>query len=155
MLMVAFGVLMLIVGIVLIRQKVSPQKAQQLYKLKVLKVLLGGAAVGLVTGILGVGGGFLIVPALVMLVGMPMHHAVGTSLVVIAMNSLAGFLGHLSGVTLDMPLVTAFIVAGIIGTFAGARLNKRFDPILLRKAFAVFVIGLAVLLLYDNLPKIR
>ncbi len=155
MLMVAFAVLMLIVGIVLIRQKVSPQKAQQLYNLKVLKVLLGGAAVGLVTGILGVGGGFLIVPALVMLVGMPMHHAVGTSLVVIAMNSLAGFLGHLSGVTLDMPLVTAFIVAGIIGTFAGARLNKRFDPILLRKAFAVFVIGLAVLLLYDNLPKIR
>ena len=82
--------------------------------------------------LLGVGGGFLIVPALVMLVGMPMHHAVGTSLVVIAMNSLAGLLGHLSSVTLDLPLIATFIAAGVLGTFAGARLGRRLDPALLR-----------------------
>jgi uncharacterized membrane protein YfcA len=153
-LMVAFALLMLVVGMVLVRQKSSPQKAQPVDNLKVWKVLVGGVSVGLLTGILGVGGGFLIVPALVMLVGMPMHHAVGTSLVVIAMNSLAGFLGHLSEITLDLPLIAVFIAAGVLGTFAGARLGKRLDAVLLRKVFALFVIGLAVFLLYDNLPKI-
>jgi uncharacterized membrane protein YfcA len=153
-LMVAFALLMLIVGIVLVRQKPAQVTTQQMDDLKLWKVLIGGVSVGLLTGILGVGGGFLIVPALVMLVGMPMHHAVGTSLVVIAMNSLAGFFGHLSGTTLDLPLIVVFIAAGLLGTFAGARLGKRLDAVLLRKAFALFVIGLAVFLLYDNLPKI-
>lgn len=153
-LMVAFALLMFVVGILLLRQKASPVQNTEDDQLKVWKVLLGGASVGLLTGILGVGGGFLIVPVLVMLVGMPMHHAVGTSLVVIAMNSVAGFFGHLSGVSLDVPLITAFIVAGVVGTFAGARLGKHFDARLLRKAFAVFVIGLAIFLLYDNLPRI-
>lgn len=153
-LMVAFALLMLVVGLVLVRQKSVPQKIQRADDLKVWKVLVGGASVGLLTGILGVGGGFLIVPALVMLVGMPMHHAVGTSLVVIAMNSLAGFLGHLSGITLDLPLIIVFITAGVLGTFAGARLGRQLDAVLLRKTFALFVIGLAVFLLYDNLPKI-
>jgi uncharacterized membrane protein YfcA len=154
-LMVAFALLMLIVGGLLVRQKPTPIAMQESTSLKLWKVLAGGAGVGLLTGILGVGGGFLIVPALVMLVGMPMHQAVGTSLVVIAMNSLAGFLGHLSGIPLDLPLIVAFIAAGILGTFAGARLNKLVDAYLLRKVFAVFVIGLAVFLLYDNLPKIQ
>lgn len=115
--------------------------------------MVGGVIVGLLTGILGVGGGFLIVPALVMLVGMPMHQAVGTSLVIIAMNSAAGLLGHLSGITLDPSLIILFIAAGVAGTFAGARLGRHLDAALLRKVFAVFVIGLAVFLLYDNLPK--
>jgi uncharacterized protein len=90
----------------------------------------------------------------VMLVGMPMHQAVGTSLVVITMNSLAGFLGHLSGISIDLPLVITFIAAGILGTFVGVRLGKRLDALLLRKTFALFVIGLALFLLYDNLPKV-
>lgn len=153
MLMVAFALLMLVVGTLLTRQKSPRQRLSQPDDLNVWKVLAGGAGVGLLTGILGVGGGFLIVPALVMLVGMPMHHAVGTSLVVIAMNSLAGLLGHLSGTTLDLPLIGCFIAAGVLGTFAGARLGQRLDPLLLRKTFAIFVIGLSVLLLYDNLPK--
>ncbi|MBI1281858.1 MAG: TSUP family transporter [Anaerolineaceae bacterium] len=153
-LMVAFAALMLIVGIVLVRQKSATKQLEHKDNLKLWKVLIGGASVGLLTGILGVGGGFLIVPALVMLVGMPMHQAVGTSLVVITMNSLSGFLGHLTGMTLDIPVILIFIATGIIGTFAGARLGKRLDASLLRKAFALFVIGLAVFLLYDNLPKI-
>ncbi len=153
-LMVAFAMLMLIVGIALVRQKPTMQRLEEKNSLKLWKVLVGGASVGLLTGILGVGGGFLIVPALVMLVGMPMHQAIGTSLVVITMNSLSGFLGHLSGMTLDIPLILIFIAAGVIGTFAGARLGKRLDATMLRKAFSLFVIGLAVFLLYDNLPKI-
>jgi uncharacterized membrane protein YfcA len=153
-LMVAFALLMLLVGIALIWQKVSPLKTQEINDLKLWKILVGGASVGLLTGVLGVGGGFLIVPVLVMMVGMPMHHAVATSLVVIAMNSLAGFLGHLSGVVIDLSLVMVFITAGVLGTFVGAQLGKRLDAALLRKAFALFVIWLAVFLLYDNLPKI-
>jgi uncharacterized protein len=153
-LMVAFALLMLAVGGILVGQKSSTHNTQHPDDLKLWKVLFGGASVGLLTGILGVGGGFLIVPALVMLVGIPMHHAVGTSLVVITMNSLAGFLGHVSGMTLDLPLIAVFIAAGVIGTFAGARLSRKLNAALLRKVFAVFVIGLALFLLYDNLPKI-
>lgn len=152
-LMVAFALLMLFVGALLIRQKAARSEQHTTDKLVIWKVLAGGATVGLLTGILGVGGGFLIVPALVMLLGMPMHQAVGTSLVIIAMNSAAGLLGHLSGMTLDLPLIMTFIVAGVAGTFAGARLGKHLDAALLRKVFAVFVIGLAMFLLYDNLPK--
>jgi uncharacterized protein len=154
MLMAAFALLMLGVGVILARQRPIRSYSNCDDDLKAWKVVAGGASVGLLTGILGVGGGFLIVPALVMLVGMPMHHAVGTSLVVIAMNSLAGFMGHLSGITLDLPLIAVFIVAGVAGTFAGARLSHRLNAELLRRAFAVFVIGLALFLLYDNLPKI-
>jgi uncharacterized membrane protein YfcA len=154
MLMVAFAFLMLTVGMVLARQKPAPNALHQERDLRLWKVLLGGAAVGLLTGILGVGGGFLIVPALVMLVGMPIHQAVGTSLVVITMNSLAGFLGHLSGISLNLDLIILFILAGIAGTFTGARLGKRLNAGMLRKAFSLFVIVLAAFLLYDNLPKV-
>jgi uncharacterized membrane protein YfcA len=112
-----------------------------------------GAGVGLLTGFLGVGGGFLIVPALVMLVGLPIYQAVGTSLVVIAMNSLAGLLGHLAGATFDMTIIMTFVVAGVVGTFVGARLGRVLKPEHLRTSFAVFVIVLAVFLLVDNVGK--
>jgi uncharacterized membrane protein YfcA len=89
-----------------------------------------------------------------MLLGLPMHHAVGTSLVVIAMNSTAGFLGHLHDLSLDFTLVSVFISAGIVGTFAGTRLGRRIDAQTLHRAFGLLVIALAIYLLYDNLPKI-
>jgi uncharacterized membrane protein YfcA len=116
--------------------------------------ILSGAGVGLLTGFLGVGGGFLIVPALVMLVGLSMRQAVGTSLVVIAMNSLAGFLGHLHGPPIDIQLVAIFVTAGLTGALVGTRLTRIVHPEHLRKVFAVFVIGLAIFLLVDNLNKI-
>jgi len=116
-------------------------------------ILLAGAGVGLLTGILGVGGGFLIVPALVMLVGLPMFQAVGTSLVIIAANSLAGFLGHMGSHLLDLSITLVFVTAGMAGTFTGARLANRLPAKHLKRAFALFVIILAVFLLYDNLPK--
>ena len=103
---------------------------------------------------LGVGGGFLVVPALVMLVGLPVQMAVGTSLVVIAMNSIAGFLGHAGNGSFDLILTLIFASAGLIGTFAGAKLSSRISSSKLQKAFAWFVIALALFLLYDNLPKI-
>jgi uncharacterized membrane protein YfcA len=119
-----------------------------------LVTVLSGAGVGLLTGFLGVGGGFLIVPALVMLVGLSMRQAVGTSLVVIAMNSLAGFLGHLHGPAIDYQLVAIFVTAGLTGALVGARLTRIVHPEHLRKVFAAFVIVLAIFLLADNLHKI-
>lgn len=154
LLMVIFAALMIFIGILLITRRTNHEKQNTEASLALWKVVASGAVVGLLTGILGVGGGFLIVPALVMLVGLPIHQAVGTSLLVIAMNSLAGFLGHLGGVTLDGLLIAIFVGAGLAGTFVGARLASHLDASLLRRAFAVFVIGLAMFLLADNLPKL-
>ncbi len=106
------------------------------------------------TGILGVGGGFLIVPALVMLVGLPMYQAVGTSLVVIAANSFAGLLGHIHMPGFDLALTMTFVAAGLLGTFAGAKLANRLPARRLKQVFAVFVILLAIFILRDNLPKL-
>jgi uncharacterized protein len=153
LIMVAFATLMLVIGLLLIFRR-QPQVTADLDHLSLWKILASGAAVGLLTGILGVGGGFLIVPALVMLVGLPMRHAVGTSLVVIAMNSLAGFAGHLGDAALDATALAVFVTAGLAGTFAGARLAHRLPADRLRQIFSVFVIALAVFLLYDNLPKL-
>ncbi|MBK8024826.1 MAG: sulfite exporter TauE/SafE family protein [Chloroflexi bacterium] len=153
LLMSAFAGLMLVIGILLIVQR-TPDSADPDPKPQLLKSLIGGAVVGLVTGILGVGGGFLIVPALVMLVGLPFHTAVGTSLMIIAMNSFAGFAGHLSDTFIDPLVIAIFVVAGLVGTRVGSRLAKRLEPAVLRRAFAVFVVALAIFLLIDNLPKL-
>jgi uncharacterized membrane protein YfcA len=152
-LMVSFAVLMLVIGVLLIVRK-TPATAADVPDIALWKVLLSGGAVGLLTGILGVGGGFLIVPALVMLLGLPMQQAIGTSLVVIAMNSLAGFMGHWGDAALDVTSLAVFVAAGLAGTFAGARLAKRLPAEHLRRVFAIFVIGLAIFLLVDNVPKL-
>lgn len=152
-LMVAFATLMLVIGLLLVFRRQPPAVLDPAH-LSLWKIVASGAAVGLLTGILGVGGGFLIVPALVMLVGLPMQQAVGTSLVVIAMNSLAGFMGHMGDGALDVTALVVFVVAGLAGTFTGARLAHRLPAARLRQLFAVFVIVLALFLLYDNLPKL-
>ncbi len=151
-LMVAFSVLMLVVGILLLTRR--SDVGQETVDVSLPKVFLGGAGVGLLTGFLGVGGGFLIVPALVMLIGLPMRQAVGTSLLVIAMNSAAGFLGHMGDAAIDLNLVLIFVAAGLGGTMAGSRLAQRVNPATLRRGFALFVIALALVLLADNLPKL-
>ncbi len=153
LLLVAFAILMLLVGILLLTR--GNREAAGFDSPRPLPIVIAsGAGVGLLTGILGVGGGFLIVPALVMLVGLPMQMAVGTSLIIIAMNSLAGFLGHAGDGSLNLTLTLIFTVAGLLGTFVGARLNKRLPAWKLQKVFAGFVIVLALFLLYDNLPHI-
>ncbi|MBW7881141.1 MAG: sulfite exporter TauE/SafE family protein [Caldilineaceae bacterium] len=150
-LMVLFALLMLAVGLFMIL-KPTPS-AENPQGRGWLMTTISGVVVGLLTGFLGVGGGFLIVPALVMLVGLPIRQAVGTSLIVIAMNSLAGFLGHLQGPPVDLQIVVTFVTAGLTGALVGARLAKLVHPEHLRKGFAFFVIGLAVFLLYDNMHR--
>lgn len=151
-LMSLFALLMLVVGLVMILRK--PPNDEQVQARSMLVVVASGAAVGALTGLLGVGGGFLIVPALVMLVGVPIRSAIGTSLIVIAMNSLAGLLGHLGGIELDYTLLLVFVGAGIVGTFAGSWLTKMIRSSQLQRIFALFIIALALFLLYDNLRQV-
>ena len=152
-LLVAFALLMLTIGMMLfVRRDESSAETSSTKPLSL--ILASGAGVGFLTGVLGVGGGFLIVPALVMLVGLPVQMAVGTSLVVIAMNSAAGFIGHAGGGSFDLVMVIVFVAAGLVGTFAGAKLSGRMSSSKLQKAFAIFVVVLAFFLLYDNLPKL-
>ncbi len=152
-LLVVFACLMLVVGIyMLVRQ---PPQAKDAGKPTNWFIVVGsGTLVGVLTGLLGVGGGFLIVPALVMLVGLPMQQAIGTSLVIIAMNSLASLLGHLGHTSLDLSIVGIFLIGGLAGTLLGSRLSKRINAKVLRRAFAIFVIVLGIFLLVDNLTTL-
>jgi uncharacterized membrane protein YfcA len=95
-----------------------------------------------------------VVPVLVMLVGLPVQIAVGTSLIIIAMNSIAGFLDHIRDGSMDWMITLVFTSAGLVGTFIGMRLSRLLSQSRLQKAFAVFVIALAVFLLIDNFPKL-
>jgi uncharacterized protein len=151
-LLIMFATLMLVVGVLLLKQNFNT--TSDITEKPFWVVIASGAGVGLLTGILGVGGGFLIVPALVMLVGLPMQMAVGTSLVIIAMNSFAGLIGHLDGETLQPLVILVFVIAGLAGTLTGSRLAKHLPAQKLQKLFAVFVILLAVTLLADNFSKI-
>lgn len=153
LLMLMFALLMLVVGGMMLTRRGRPEQRAGGRRGGPLITLASGAGVGLLTGFLGVGGGFLIVPALVLAVGLPMREAVGTSLLVIAMNSLAGLLGHLGGPPLDVGLLLIFGLAGVAGTYAGSQLARRVEPARLQQSFGLFVIVLALALLADNLSK--
>jgi len=104
------------------------------------KLVMQGLAVGSFTGLVGAGGGFLIVPALVVWAALPMPAAIGTSLLVIVFNCLAGFSGYASHVAVDYPLVAAVCACAVAGSVVGSRLTHVVDPDALRKSFAGFVL---------------
>jgi len=153
-LLVAFALLMFIVGAAMLTYIPPAENTRADASPNWPVVLITGAGVGLLTGFLGVGGGFLITPALVMLVRLPMSQAIGTSLLIIAANSLAGLLGHLKDGAPDTGLILTFGLAGLAGTWAGAQLAHYLPVHRLRQGFAVFVFLLAILVLADNLPKL-
>lgn len=116
-----------------------------------LALAVAGIAVGLLTGIVGVGGGFLIVPALVLLGGVAMHRAVGTSLIVIALNSIAGTLGYIGAVAVPWLLLLLFVTLAALGSWFGARLTGSISPLLLRRSFSVVLLSVAALILLKSL----
>lgn len=142
-LLVAFAVMMAVTAVAMLRGRrdVDPDRVHG--RLPVARVVLDGAVVGLVTGLVGAGGGFLVVPALALLGGLPMPVAVGTSLVVIAMKSGAGLAGYLSSVTIDWPLAAAVTAAAVVGSLLGGPLAGRIEPDRLRRAFGWFVLVMA------------
>jgi hypothetical protein len=108
------------------------------------RVLLAATGIGWLTGFFGVGGGFAIVPALILLLGLPMRRAVGTSLLVLAMTSLVGLGTRVTGpVELDWPLVTGFTAAAVVGSIAAGGLSKRVSTHVLTRGFAVFLVLVA------------
>lgn len=114
------------------------------------KLLPVGLAVGVLTGLVGIGGGFLIVPALVVLGRVPMKQAVGTSLLVIAMNSVSGFAGYFGSVEIPWGFLAAFTTVAIVGILVGTHLVRFVSATALRRGFAVFLLAIGGLMLYQN-----
>ena len=114
-------------------------------------IALEGSVVGLITGIVGAGGGFLIIPALVLLAKLPMKMAVGTSLLIIAAKSLIGFLGDLSTQTIDWQLLLIFTALAIVGIFIGSALSKKINEEILKTGFGWFVLAMGIYIITKEL----
>lgn len=154
-LLIAFALMMLATAVAMLRKpRKSRKKARSAPSDLPLKhIAVEGLVVGAVTGLVGSGGGFLVVPALAILGGLPMGIAVGTSLLVIAMKSFAGLAGHLSGVEIDWGLALIVTAAAVIGSLAGGRLAGRIRQDTLRKAFGWFVVVMGVFVLAQQLDS--
>ena len=114
-------------------------------------IALEGSVVGVITGIVGAGGGFLIIPALVLLAKLPMKMAVGTSLLIIAAKSLIGFLGDLSTQTIDWQLLLIFTSLSIVGIFIGSALSKKINEKILKTGFGWFVLVMGIYIITKEL----
>jgi uncharacterized membrane protein YfcA len=147
-LMLIFALLMLTVGVPMLR---APREKLPGARCRPVRCLAVGAAVGVLTGFLGVGGGFLIVPALVLLAGLETRQAVGTSLAIIALNSLSGFIGHLGFPALDLKLTLAFLAIALLGLGLGVGLAGRLSERSLRRVFASLVLAMSVVIGLANL----
>lgn len=145
-LLIAFALMMIATAVAMLRGR-KAVSADVAPSLPVGRILLDGVVVGLVTGLVGAGGGFLVVPALALLGGLPMPVAVGTSLVVIAMKSFAGLGGYLTTVQIDWRLAAAVTAAAVVGSVIGGRLTALVDPDVLRRAFGWFVLVMASVIL--------
>ncbi len=146
-LMLTFAVIMMVVGVWMFfgqRRATTANDPNKPSHRRPAHAAVVGAAVGGVTGFLGVGGGFLVVPALVAFAGLHMRSAVGTSLLVIAINSAAGFLGHLSGAQLDFQIVGLLTAVAILGAVAGEQMARRVSALKLRAGFALLVISVGI-----------
>jgi hypothetical protein len=150
-----FAVMMLIASWLMIRRSSQSSdldsNSQVVNKYSRLLLVIEGLGVGILTGLVGVGGGFLIVPALVLLGNIAMKEAIGTSLLIIAFNSLAGFLGYLGRVPLDWQLMGLFILAASLGTIAGGYLSQFISAKHLQKGFGYFLIAVAGFILFQQL----
>lgn len=122
-------------------------------------IVVDGLAVGVLTGLVGVGGGFMILPALVLLGGLSMHRAIGTSLWIIALTSFSGFAKYVSvlaasGLVLDWRLMGLFTAIGSVGSLAGQQLAGRLPQQQLKRAFAVFLVLMGVTIVFRTVPKL-
>jgi uncharacterized protein len=148
-LLLIFAALMFIVAFLMLLRRDRHEKRTDEHPV-IANAILAGAGVGALTGFLGVGGGFLIVPALIVFGHLRVKDAIGTSLVVIAINCAAGLAGHLRFGGFSLPLTALVTAAAIGGAVLGTRLAGRFSPELLRRGFALLVIAVALVLVVRN-----
>jgi hypothetical protein len=156
--MLIFSALLLIAAYLMFRpvklEDDTPTQERAVYKIAIDGLLVGG-----VTGLVGVGGGFLIIPALVLLGGLSMRLAVGTSLVIIAAKSFVGFYEYLNvlsalQLSIDWHVIGLFSLIGIVGGWLGHKVSSRVDQGLLKQIFSVFLVLIGLFILYKNLPNL-
>lgn len=158
--LVLFAVVMLVAAVFMFRERAPVPEAvagadptavaHGVTRASLVLIMVEGLAVGVLTGLVGVGGGFLIVPALVLLGGLPMKQAVGTSLLVIAMKSATGFAGYLGQVDVPWAFMTVFTGVAVVGILGGTYLVRFVSQRALRRAFAVFLVIMGGFILHQN-----
>ncbi|MEV8268007.1 sulfite exporter TauE/SafE family protein [Microbacterium sp. NPDC076911] len=155
-LLILFAGMMIVTAIAMIkgRKPRATGESGAAHPLPVVRIVIDGLLVGIATGLVGAGGGFLVVPALTLLGGLPMAVAVGTSLLVIAMKSFAGLGGYLISVQLDWPVVLGFTAAAVAGSFVGVALAGKIPERALRRGFGIFVLAMGVFILVQEVPQL-
>lgn len=155
--MLIFAILMLLASISMIRNKKEEASKPKLsFGQKFLLISLEGLVVGAITGFVGAGGGFLIIPALVILVGLPMKIAVGTSLFIIATKSLIGFIGDIQKQPyIDWNLMLTITAIAIVGLVIGLYFSAKVPEKLLKKGFGFFVLIMGAFILFDQIQKLN
>lgn len=151
LMMILFAVLMVFASVSMIRTKKSKAGENGEQRFNYPMILLEGAVVGVLTGLVGAGGGFLIIPALVLLSKLPMKQAVGTSLLIIAAKSLIGFTGDLGRQTMDWALLLSVTGLAIVGIFIGNALSKKVSADSLKKGFGWFVLVMGIYIIVKEL----
>jgi uncharacterized membrane protein YfcA len=152
MMMLLFAILMVAASFSMIRSKKSNiELNEEAQKFNYPIILLEGSLVGILTGLVGAGGGFLIIPALVMLSKLPMKQAVGTSLLIIAAKSLIGFTGDIGNGTMNWTLLLTVTTLAIAGIFIGDKLSKRIDGNKLKIGFGWFVLVMGLYIIVQQL----
>ncbi|KOS53342.1 sulfite exporter TauE/SafE family protein [Rhodococcus rhodochrous] len=156
-LLVGFAAVMVVAGVRMLRENDDTGTACKIgdsgidWKRCAPRSIPAGVGVGFLTGLFGVGGGFLIIPALVILLGLEMSVAVGTSLIVIVANSAAGLVAHLGDADIDWPITAAFAGAAVVTSLVAGHLGTRMETGRLRRWFAWLVFAVAAYVLVDTL----
>ena len=148
--MLFFALIMLAASYSMIRGR-KEKKQEEEVKLNLPLILIEGIVVGVLTGIVGAGGGFLIIPALVLFANLPMKRAVATSLLIIAAKSLIGFLGDVQTLAIDWVFLLTFSGLSVVGIFIGIYLNRFIDGKSLKKAFGWFVLIMGIYIILKEL----
>jgi uncharacterized membrane protein YfcA len=149
--MMIFAILMVFASISMIRDKNSIQESFEKQSFNYPMILLEGSIVGMLTGLVGAGGGFLIIPALVLFSKLPMKQAIGTSLLIIAAKSLIGFTGDLKHTHMDWTLLLSISALAIVGIFLGNSISKKVSAEKLKKGFGWFVLIMGIYIITKEL----
>jgi len=150
--MVLFALLMLVASISMIRNKrITATEEECSDRVRFGKLTGYGIVIGLVTGLLGAGGGFLLIPALVVLMKLPMKKAIGTSLMIIAFNSLIGFTGDLGHFPIDWLFLLKVTAVAVVGIFIGGAITRKISGENLKKGFGWFVMVMGVYIIFNEM----